>query len=247
MPNKGRTPTEVDAACGAIMEELQRHYVLDDTVIIFTTDNGNFRTESQHGLADNCLVFDPLFLSSCVTMSKSICVPLIIQHPRMKEENQGTTNDEFTLNIDLAWTILAAVGAHTTKDDWTRHVSVSRLNGETLLRASDDLQEIVRAQVSKSAIFSSQLRFFCQNYSSCLLLCFVICVSPARRCSYGRIIYMFWLDYPYKQLFDLVNDPEEVDQIFNSTDPAIEEIRAVMKKWFEELKNLARSDEIVTL
>ncbi len=58
---------------------------------------------------------------------------------------------------------------------------------------------------------------------------------------------MFWLDYPYKQLFDLVNDPEEVDQIFNSTDPAIEEIRAVMKKWFEELKNLARSDEIVTL
>jgi len=43
-------------------------------------------------------------------MNRSIRVPLIIRDPRMKEENRGTTNDEFTLNIDLAPTILGAAG-----------------------------------------------------------------------------------------------------------------------------------------
>ena len=37
--------SEVDAACGAILEELRRQDVLDNTVIIFTTDNGNFHAE----------------------------------------------------------------------------------------------------------------------------------------------------------------------------------------------------------
>lgn len=42
--------TEVDAAIGAILEEVRRQDALDNTVIIFTTDNGNFH--SEHGLAD---------------------------------------------------------------------------------------------------------------------------------------------------------------------------------------------------
>ena len=59
--------------------------------------------------------------------------------------------------------------------------------------------------------------------------------------------YMYWPDYAYEQLFDLRNDPGEMEDIFNSTDPAIAEIRANMKKRFEELKNLVKSDKIVTL
>lgn len=37
-------------------------------------------------------------------------MPLIIQDPRMPSEVRGTTNDDFTLNIDLAPTILSAAG-----------------------------------------------------------------------------------------------------------------------------------------
>jgi arylsulfatase len=46
---KNRMATEVDSACGAILEELRRQGELDNTIIIFTTDNGNFH--SEHGLA----------------------------------------------------------------------------------------------------------------------------------------------------------------------------------------------------
>lgn len=42
--------SEVDAAIGAILEELRRQDELDNTIILFTTDNGNFH--SEHGLAD---------------------------------------------------------------------------------------------------------------------------------------------------------------------------------------------------
>ena len=80
----------------------------------------------------------------------------------------------------------------------------------------------------------------------------VYCVYPVRIPSSEALVrkdykYMFWPDYSYEQLFDLVNDPGEMEDIFNSTDPAIAVVRSDMKRRFEQLKNLVKSDEIVTL
>jgi arylsulfatase A-like enzyme len=97
MKNYYRMATEVDTACGVILEELRRQDALNNTMIIFTTDNGNFH--SEHGLADKWYPHQ-----------ESIRVPLIIHDPRMADSVKGTTNDEFTLNIDLAPTILKAAG-----------------------------------------------------------------------------------------------------------------------------------------
>lgn len=47
-----RMATEVDTACGVILEKLKEQNVLDETIVIFTTDNGNFHGE--HGLAEKC-------------------------------------------------------------------------------------------------------------------------------------------------------------------------------------------------
>jgi arylsulfatase len=44
-----RIATEVDAACGNTLEELERQGLLDTTLVIFTTDDGNFHFED--GLA----------------------------------------------------------------------------------------------------------------------------------------------------------------------------------------------------
>jgi arylsulfatase A-like enzyme len=89
--------TEVDSACGAILEELMRQGELDNTYfIIFTTDNGNFH--SEHGLADK-------WYPRQESVQRT---PLIICDPRMK--HKGTTNDAFTLNIDLPPTILGVAG-----------------------------------------------------------------------------------------------------------------------------------------
>jgi arylsulfatase A-like enzyme len=92
-----RLATEVDSACGRVLDELQTQGVLDQTLVIFTTDNGYFHGE--HGLADKWYPYQ-----------ESIRVPLIVRDPRLLADKRGSTNDDFVLNVDLAPTILAAAG-----------------------------------------------------------------------------------------------------------------------------------------
>lgn len=97
MKNYFRLCTEVDSACGKVITELTRQGLLDNTLVIFTGDNGYFHGE--HGLADKWYPFQ-----------ESIRVPLIVRDPRLPSAKRGATDDHFALNVDLAPTILAATG-----------------------------------------------------------------------------------------------------------------------------------------
>ena len=50
MKNYCRLATEVDATCGRVLAELEKQGLLENTLVIFTTDNGYFHAE--RGLAD---------------------------------------------------------------------------------------------------------------------------------------------------------------------------------------------------
>ena len=95
MKNTLRMATEVDTACGNILAKLKQQNILNNTLVIFTSDNGNFH--GQHGLAEKWYPFE-----------ESLRVPLIVKDPRMPHNKVGTKNAEFVLNIDLASTILSA-------------------------------------------------------------------------------------------------------------------------------------------
>lgn len=97
MKNYYRMVTEVDAVCGRIVEELKQQGVLEKTLVIFTTDNGNFHGE--HQLADKWYPYE-----------ESIRVPLIVIDPRIPQQRRGAVLDQFTLNVDLAPTIVSAAG-----------------------------------------------------------------------------------------------------------------------------------------
>jgi len=92
-----RMATELDYTSGVILDELKRQGIYDNTLIIFTGDNGVFHAE--HGLAEKYTPHE-----------ESIRTPLIIRDPRMPEHMRGTANHELTLNVDLAPTILNAAG-----------------------------------------------------------------------------------------------------------------------------------------
>jgi len=92
-----RMATEVDATIGRVLAELKTRGLLDQTLVIFTTDNGYFHGE--HGLADKWYPYE-----------ESIRVPLIVRDPRLPASNRGKTNDDFVLNVDLAPAILAFAG-----------------------------------------------------------------------------------------------------------------------------------------
>lgn len=92
-----RLATEVDSACGRVIDALKEQGELERTLVIFTTDNGYFHAE--HGLADKWYPYQ-----------ESIRVPLIVRDPRMTKSRKGQTNADFVLNVDLAPTILKAAG-----------------------------------------------------------------------------------------------------------------------------------------
>ncbi len=92
-----RLATEVDATAGRVLAELKAQGLDENTLVIFTTDNGYFHGE--HGLADKWYPYE-----------ESIRVPLIVRDPRMPKAKRGTTNDALVLNVDTAPTILAAAG-----------------------------------------------------------------------------------------------------------------------------------------
>ena len=92
-----RLATEVDTAVGRVLAELRTQGLDDNTLVIFTTDNGYFHGE--HGLADKWYPYE-----------ESIRVPLIVRDPRLSVGRRGSVNDDIVLNTDLAPTLLAYAG-----------------------------------------------------------------------------------------------------------------------------------------
>src|SRR5262245_15795614 len=95
-----RLITGVDRAIGRILEGVQRQRELDNTVVIFTSDNGSYLGE--HGLADKWFGHEP-----------SIRVPLIIKDARRLVGAAGRMVDALALNVDIAPTILSLAGVRT--------------------------------------------------------------------------------------------------------------------------------------
>jgi len=88
--------TGVDAAVGMIREGLEREGLAENTVIIFTSDNGY--NSGSHGFGDKVLPYEE--------GSKS---PLIIFDPRGRQQ-AGAVSEAITANVDMAATIFALSG-----------------------------------------------------------------------------------------------------------------------------------------
>lgn len=87
----------IDEGLGALLSELQEAGSLDDTVILFTSDNGFFFGE--HGLS----------IERRLPYEESIRSPLLLRFPRLA--TAGTTVDALVSSIDLAPSILELGGA----------------------------------------------------------------------------------------------------------------------------------------
>ena len=87
----------IDVAIGLIREELEAQGIADNTVIIYTSDNGFICGSHGYG-------------SKVLPMEESSRVPLMIFDPRNKTSGQGLRTRQLTGNIDFAPTILELVG-----------------------------------------------------------------------------------------------------------------------------------------
>jgi arylsulfatase A-like enzyme len=92
----------VDDSLGRILATLEKKGVLDDTVVVFTSDHGYFYGE--HGLNEE----------RRLAYEETIRIPLLIRYPRRIDTN--VTRSQMVLSIDLAPTLLELAGVQPGAD-----------------------------------------------------------------------------------------------------------------------------------
>jgi len=85
----------IDQNVGKLLAELDRLGLSENTVVVYSSDNGYYLGE--HGLGDKRSAYE-----------ESMRVPMLVRYP--KQIPAGLTNDEIVLNIDLAPTFLELAG-----------------------------------------------------------------------------------------------------------------------------------------
>lgn len=175
MKNYYRLATEVDATCGRVLATLRQQGLLENTLVIFTADNGYFHAE--HGLADKWYPYE-----------ESIRTPLIVRDPRMPAAQRGQTNDDFTLNVDLAPTFLAAAGI----------AAPARMQGR-------DLSSLYLASTAPAW----RTEFF-YEHATIKNIHFIPSSEALVR---KEVKYLYWPDFQHEELFDLTADRAETHNL----------------------------------
>ena len=106
----------IDESTGRIMRSLEAAGLLDNTFIVFTSDNGYFFGE--HGLS----------IERRLPYEEALKSPLLVRHPELAEK--AAQIDGLVLSIDIAPTILDIAGAEIPETVQGRSL-VPLLNGET--------------------------------------------------------------------------------------------------------------------
>ena len=200
MKNYYRLATELDATCGRILEELKKQGQLDNTLVIFVGDNGYFHGE--HGLADKWYPHQ-----------ESIRVPLIVRDPRMAPAKRGGTNDDFTLNVDLAPSILAAAGIKAPATMQGRDIAPLYLAATKPAWRDEFFYE--HASVGSVERIPASEALVRKDWK-----------------------YFYWPDFKLEQLFHVEADPFEENDL--ASDPQHAARRAEMRERFNELKAAAK-------
>ncbi len=96
-----RHVADIDEQLGRLLDTIDDLKLTDDTVVVYTSDNGYFLGE--HNSGDKRSLYE-----------ESLRIPFLVCYPRMF--GKGKTVDEMVLNIDLAPTLLDLAGVKVPKE-----------------------------------------------------------------------------------------------------------------------------------
>lgn len=190
--------TEVDDAVGAIIDKIKSLGVYNETILIFTTDNGNLHGE--HGLAEKWYPFE-----------ESLRVPLVIQDPRMPKERKGTTSEAWTLNIDLAPTILGVADIPQSDFMQGRDIAELYLNNaeDKVALSNEELQESIGWRKDWFYEFNLGKRNDGKDHpwNGFIDASFALVTNEWK--------YVYWPNFGYEQLFHRSVDPYDEWDLLN--------------------------------
>jgi len=194
--------TEVDTTCQQIVDLLKDQGLYENTLIIFTSDNGLLM--GSHGLGGKWIAYED-----------SIRVPLIIYDPRMPAEKRGSLDDSLTLNVDLASTILGAANIDPP----------STMEGR-------DMADLYLQQRAKTPVEQVPWRTdFVYEYPN-------VDIHETYSLIGKRYKYIDWVTRDYEQLFDLIKDPYELNDLLHNrtTTSSVQDVLGELKNRYKEIR-----------
>jgi len=201
MKNYYRLCSEVDDVCGKIIERLRQEGELENTLIFFLGDNGYFHGDRK--LADKWYPYE-----------ESIRIPMIVFDPRIEKAQRGRTSEKYALNVDIAPTILQALGLEAPKGMQGKDLSGIYLNDDKKVAWRDEFFYEHGTISNKERIPSSQA-----------------VVTRTMK-------YTLWPEWEHEELFDLTKDPLEQKNLVK--DPVyadqLAEMRAKLRKMAAEAR-----------
>ena len=210
----------VDQQVGRLMAKLKEMDVLDNTIVIYTSDNGRFH--GSHGLFDKALLYD-----------ESVKEPLIIFDGRSAAKSQqGRRESAMVSSVDVAPTILSLAGLEVP--EIMKGLDLSRiLNGtqdmsqwrDAVLMENLFLQELHKATTKKIPdIPALNDEIMAENRS-----------YRTRGVRTERFKYFKYYEHDpvIEELYDLETDPSEMNNLISN--PEYAEVLSDLRKQTEEL------------
>ncbi|MEM5544283.1 sulfatase-like hydrolase/transferase [Sulfitobacter sp. AS92] len=195
--------TQIDDQIGRLMTYLEESGQTDDTLIVFTSDHGDYL--GDHWLGEKELFHD-----------QSARVPLIVIDPSDKADaTRGRVETDLTEAIDLVPTFIDFLGGEVPD-----HI----LEGRSLLPATRNLPRTARDYVISEYDYSARphLRHLSADARSCALTMIFD----------GRW-KMIWIEGHRPMLFDIETDPDEYHDLGASVDhrEEIKRLSEALFKW----------------
>jgi arylsulfatase A-like enzyme len=190
----------VDQQVRRIRQKLEAKGLAENTVVIFTSENGMFMGE--YG-----------FTGKWYPHEESLRIPLIVHDPRRDASERGRRLDEMALTLDMAPTILDLAGVENR----------AAMQGRSLVSLLDGEKTSWRTEFFYEHLFEHPR----------------IPATEAIRTE--RWKYIRYVDRVpvYEQLFDLKNDPSEVEDLMlvEGHEDVKSEMRRKWQEWHEKVRD----------
>ncbi|MDP4643253.1 MAG: sulfatase-like hydrolase/transferase [Opitutales bacterium] len=204
----------VDQQVGLLVEKLKEMGELQNTIIIYTSDNGRF--QGTHGLFDKCILYE-----------EAVKAPLIVFDGRTA--TTGRREDALISSVDIAPTILALAGQDAP----------SIMQGKDFSGVLNQTQDMSKWQTSilMENLFLVDL-FKSKNKPNVLEINQALIERNESYRSRGirtqRWKYFTYYEHtpPIEEMYDLDNDPLEQNNLVNN--PEYAELLGKLRKRTEE-------------
>jgi arylsulfatase A-like enzyme len=176
--------SQLDHHLGRLFEHMASSGRLDDTLIVFTADHGDFL--GDHWLGEKELFYD--------TVQK---VPFIVVDPRREADaTRGTVDGRFVEAVDVLPTVLDTLGVQGPRHRLEGRSLMPLLHGQPTEGWRDFVYSELDYSYRQSRITLGKDVHQCRAFSL----------------RNSRWRYVYWLDEP-EQLFDLAADPDELHDL----------------------------------